>query len=423
LPAARAFTGMGNAGLFQRWIRFNGVGALGSGLQLALVAVLVRAGGVHYLWATAAGIEAAVLHNFCWHECWTWADRRAGRGSGVARRLLRFHAANAVISLAGSLMLTRVLTGSLGADPIAANIASILACGALNFGASEWLVFRRAAAAAVLVLTVQPMFAAAPGEDAGSVDLRAHTVQAWKAYEQRVDMRYEGATATAAPFFALDAFGAMDWRSTATRGTVAMSRIEASRPGDGEPAIEDGKIHHWAGAIFVPGVSMERLLKQLADLAGHEQQHYEDVLASRLLAHDNDRYRIYMKIRRSKVITVTYNTEHDVQYRHLGSSRASARSVATKIAQLDDAGTPQERELKAGSDSGYLWRLNAYWRYEAINGGVLIECESVSLSRAIPFVLRPFATGAVEGVARESLERTLVGLRRYLTAQQVGQKQ
>jgi putative flippase GtrA len=408
---------MGTSGLFQRWIRFNGVGALGSGLQLAVVAFLVRAAGVHYLWATAAGIEAAVLHNFCWHERWTWAERRAGRGTAVARRLVRFHAANAAISLAGSLMLTRVLTGSFGADPIAANIVSILACGALNFGASEWLVFRRAAAAAVIVLTVQPMFAAAPDADLGSVDLRAHTLQAWNTYEQRVDLRYDGAGAATAPFFALDAFGAKDWRATATRGVVAMSRIESSRPGDGEPAIEDGKIHHWAGAIFVPGVSVDGLLKALADLAGQEQRHYEDVLASRLLARDNDHYRIYMKLRRSKIITVTYNTEHDVKYRRLGSSRATARSVATRIAQLDNAGTPQERELKVGSDSGYLWRLNAYWRYEAVNGGVLIECESVSLSRAIPFVLRPFATGAVEGVARESLERTLVGLRRYLTAQ------
>ena len=87
MPADRAFTDMGNAGLFQRWIRFNGVGALGSGLQLALVAVLVRAAGVHYLWATAAGIEAAVLHNFCWHECWTWADRRTGHDCGWRRWL------------------------------------------------------------------------------------------------------------------------------------------------------------------------------------------------------------------------------------------------------------------------------------------------------------------------------------------------
>ena len=144
------------------------------------------------------------------------------------------------------------------------------------------------------------------------------------------------------------------------------------------------------------------------------------MLASRLLSRDNDRYRIYMKLRRSKIITVTYNTEHDVQYRHLGGSRATARSVSTRIAQLDNAGTPQEREQKVGSDSGFLWRLNAYWRYEAVNGGVLIECESVSLSRGIPLLLRPFATGAVEGVARESLERTLVGLRRYLTTAPAG---
>src|SRR4029453_15775375 len=128
---------MGNTGLFQRWIRFNGVGALGSGLQLAVVALLIRAAGVHYLWATAVGIEAAVLHNFCWHERWTWAERRSGRAGGAALRLLRFHAANALISLAGSLMLTRLLTGSLGADPIAANIVSILAWGALNCGARQ----------------------------------------------------------------------------------------------------------------------------------------------------------------------------------------------------------------------------------------------------------------------------------------------
>jgi putative flippase GtrA len=407
---------MGDIGLFQRWIRFNGVGALGTGLQLALVGVLVRAGGVHYLWATAIGIEAAVLHNFCWHECWTWRDRRTDRRTGLAVRLLRFHAANASISLAGSLMLTRVLTGSLGVDPIAANIVSILACGALNFGASEWLVFRRATAAALIVLTVQPLMAAAPEEALDAVDLRAHTLQAWTAYEQRVDARHAAAAATGSPWFALDAFGVKDWRATAGKGGVAMSRIGAARPGEGQPAVEDGKIHHWTGAIFVPGLTVDRLMKRLADLAGQEQRHYEDVLASKLLAHEGDRYRIFMKLRRSKIITVTYNTEHDVQYRRVGASRAAARSVATRIAQLDDAGTPQERELKIGSDSGYLWRLNAYWRYEATDGGVLIECESVSLSRAIPFVLRPFATGAVEGVARESLERTLTGLRRYLVA-------
>ena len=403
-------------GLFERWIKFNGVGALGAGLQLATVAVLVRLAGLHYLPATAIGVELAVLHNFCWHERWTWQDRPAGSSSRLAGRLFRFHAANALISLVGSLVLTRILTGSLSIDPLASNIASILVCSAANFGASEWLVFRRAVVIALIALASPPLHAEAPATDLAAVDLRPHTVKAWTAYEQLVDGRYHSSPAAGAPAFALDAFGVKDWRATASKGGVAMSRIAAARPGDAPPSVDDGKIHHWAGAIFVPGITVDRLLQQLSELAGQEQRYYEDVLASRLLAHDGDRYRIFMKIRRSKFITVTYNTEHDVVYRRLSPTRASARSVATRIAQLDDAGTPQERELTVGSDGGYLWRLNAYWRYEATDGGVLIECESVSLSRAIPLVLRPFATGAVEGVARESLERTLGGLRKYLTA-------
>jgi hypothetical protein len=116
-------------------------------------------------------------------------------------------------------------------------------------------------------------------------------------------------------------------------------------------------------------------------------------------------------------VNATYNSDHTVEYRRLGPARATARSASTRIAQLDDPGTPQERERKVGSDSGYLWRLNAYWRYEAVNNGVLIECESVSLSRGVPTLLRPFITGVVEGLARESLERTLSGLRSLLIGQ------
>jgi putative flippase GtrA len=407
--------------MLQRWVRFNGVGALGIAVQLVTLAWLVRGTSVHYLVATVIAVEAAVLHNFWWHERWTWRHRPAGTAGRVAQRLLRFHLLNGVISLTGNLGIMRMLTGSLDVDPVAANIVAIIVCSLVNFGASEWLVFRRSAVAALFLLAVQPIASAAPGEppsaatDMVSADLLPHTVQAWDRYEQRVSGRYDQASASATPFFAHDAFGVSGWRAAAARGEVPMSRFDRPRPGEAEIAVSDGKIHHWAGAIFIPNTSIDAVMKRLADLAGHEQNHYEDVLASRLISRENDHYRIFMKIRRTKVITVTYNTEHDVQYRRLGTARASARSVGTRIAQLDDVGTPQEHEMKIGSDGGYLWRLNAYWRYEAVNGGVLIECESVSLSRGIPTLLRLFVTRAAEGVARESLERTLFGLRKYLT--------
>ena len=184
------------------------------------------------------------------------------------------------------------------------------------------------------------------------------------------------------------------------RGDVAD---RAPQPGDGEPTSPDGKIHHWAGAVFVPGITVDgRAASSSPSSPARSPQHYEDVIASRLIARDGDAPDV-PEAAAAKVVTV------DLQHRARGRVPAvrrdarRGRSVATRIAKLADAGTPQEREKPAGSDSGYLWRLNAYWRYEAVNGGVLIECESVSLSRAVPVLLRPFITGMVEGVARESL--------------------
>ena len=132
-----------------------------------------------------------------------------------------------------------------------------------------------------------------------------------------------------------------------------------------------------------------------------------DVLASKILEDRGDTLRVYLKLTRKELITVTYNTEHLVELTRHGPGRASSRSVATKIAELADAGTPREREKPAGSDLGLLWRLNAYWWYEEVPGGVLVECESLSLSRGIPLLLKPFASGTVDRIARESMARTL----------------
>lgn len=409
-----------------RWLRFNGVGALGIAVQLAMLMALVRGAGADYLWATAIAVEAAVLHNFCWHERWTWRHRPSASAAGLLGRLARFHLVNGAISMAGNLAVVGLLTGRLGLDPLVANIVAILCCALVNFAASEVIVFTRVAAVPLVLVLAQPITttslnAAAPAaSEMLAVDLQAATLKAWTAYDQRVDGRYQDATAASTPFFALDAFAVANWRATVRAGDVAMARMERARPSDADLDVPDGKIHHWTGAIFVPRTTVAAVLGRLAALAGAESAHYPDVIASKRLSAEPDRYRLYLKLQRSKVITATYNTEHEVVYRRLGTSRAAARSVATRIAELDEAGTPREREKPIGADSGYLWRLNAYWRYEAVDGGVLIECESISLSRAVPRLLRPFISGVVEGLARESLERTLTGLRTVLQKHEQG---
>lgn len=132
----------------KRWLKFNFVGAVGVGVQLAALSLLVSGLGMHYLAATALAVEAAVLHNFLWHERYTWADRPHAGWRGRAQRLLRFHLSNGAVSLAGNLVLMRVLVGSAGLPYLPANLITIAACGLLNFFLSDWFVFRGAPAKA-----------------------------------------------------------------------------------------------------------------------------------------------------------------------------------------------------------------------------------------------------------------------------------
>lgn len=123
-----------------RFLRFNGVGVAGFVLQITLLTVLVSF-GVHYLVATALAVEAAILHNFFWHERWTWSDRPAG-GRARLLRLGRFHALNGMVSLAGNLLLMRLFVGAFGMPPIPANLLSVLACAAINYFGSDRVVFK-----------------------------------------------------------------------------------------------------------------------------------------------------------------------------------------------------------------------------------------------------------------------------------------
>ena len=122
-----------------RWAKFNFVGALGMGLQLAALAVFARWLGGHYLFATAAAIELTLLHNFAWHVRYTWRDRR--RDSAVPGQLLRFHLSNGLVSMAGNLLLMHVLMGVAGLPLLPANCVAILCCSLVNFYLGDDWVF------------------------------------------------------------------------------------------------------------------------------------------------------------------------------------------------------------------------------------------------------------------------------------------
>ena len=96
-----------------------------------------------------------------------------------------------------------------------------------------------------------------------------------------MDERYQRATAN--PFFAGDAFGRSPaWRKDAVgRRDADVPAARPPAPGAPEPDVPDGRIHHWVGAIFVPGVTVTQVVKYLVAHAGQESGSYDDVIASR----------------------------------------------------------------------------------------------------------------------------------------------
>jgi putative flippase GtrA len=127
-------------GFLRRWLKFNTVGAIGIAVQLTALALLRGLLGVNYLMATALAVEAAVLHNFVWHERWTWRDRKSPHGA-VLWRLLRFNLSNGLVSIVTNLVLMRLLVGRLHMQYLLANLLSIAVGSLANFFLSDWFVF------------------------------------------------------------------------------------------------------------------------------------------------------------------------------------------------------------------------------------------------------------------------------------------
>ncbi len=125
----------------RRWLKFNTVGAIGIVVQLGCLAALKTGLGVNYMAATAIAVEIAVLHNYVWHELWTWRDRRQGSRLG---RLIRFNLSNGAVSIVVNLVFMRLLVGALHVPYLVANMVAIAAGSLANFLSGEFFVFRRA---------------------------------------------------------------------------------------------------------------------------------------------------------------------------------------------------------------------------------------------------------------------------------------
>jgi putative flippase GtrA len=121
-----------------RWLKFNAVGAGGIAVQLLTLTLLKSGLRLDYLVATALAVEAAVIHNYLWHERFTWADR-TGRGSWA--RFAKFNLTTGLFSMVGNVLVMKALVGAAHLNYFVANILTIATCSIMNFLVSDRFVF------------------------------------------------------------------------------------------------------------------------------------------------------------------------------------------------------------------------------------------------------------------------------------------
>lgn len=128
-----------------RWLKFNFVGAVGVLVQLIALTFYRSVFHFDYLIATGLAVETAVIHNFLWHERFTWRDRPSAHARESLGRFIKFNATNGAVSILGNLLIMRALVGGLGINYVLANLVAVAACSVVNFLLSDRVVFERGA--------------------------------------------------------------------------------------------------------------------------------------------------------------------------------------------------------------------------------------------------------------------------------------
>ncbi len=201
------------------------------------------------------------------------------------------------------------------------------------------------------------------------------------------------------------------------QGQIHIEQLETKD--DGKPIrISGGMVHHWVGVMFVPGATLAQVAAVLQDYDHHKDIYAPDVRQSKLLEREVDEARIYYQLYRKTIVTVVINANFDVHFATDGPARGLSRSYSTRMAEVENFGTPQQRELPFGNDHGYLWRLDSYWRIEEKDGGAYVQLESIALSRNIPLIFAWLVNPLTKSLPRAVISNLLTATRKAVVSRE-----
>ncbi len=241
---------------------------------------------------------------------------------------------------------------------------------------------------------------------AGRCEVPAAATASFNAYVGKVETRLAGQHRSPNGFLASAARVAQT-DARLRKGELIIEHLTPANEADVPGAL----LHHWRGTAFVRGATVADFERLMKNFSGYPQRFSPQVVQAQVLSPHNgripDQFRAMMRVRQHHVITVVMDTSYEVTFGQLDAQHGYSASRSTRISEIASPGTAKEHALSDGEEHGFLWRQNIYWSYEERDGGLYMQVESISLTRAIPaglgWIVRPY----VESVPRESLEFTL----------------
>jgi hypothetical protein len=234
-----------------------------------------------------------------------------------------------------------------------------------------------------------------------AANLKPEIVEQFNDYIREVETRF-------APRFRAEDFLWSD-QSPKTRDRVAAGQI-AVEPAKNNGLIEihGGMIQDWQGAVFIKGAKLDSVLQVVQDYANHPKYYSPDVVTSKVVSHTGNHWLVVMRTLKTKLfLSDVLEAENDITFENLNATKVYSIAKSTRIQEVANPGKGDEHLLPEGHDRGLLWRLYGYWFYEERDGGVYVECESVTLTRDVPFGMGAVVAPVIRNVPGESLRSSL----------------
>jgi hypothetical protein len=242
------------------------------------------------------------------------------------------------------------------------------------------------------------------------VQLNPRTVEAFDAYIHDAETEMEQTLHGSGPFL---------WSQQTPERVQKVDRgqvVAQFWSGQGPVKVPKGLIHDWIAAAFIPDSNIREIFAVIQEYDNHKNTYKPEVIDSKLISRDNNDFQIYLRLLKKKIISVVLDTDHEVHYCPVDQTRWVCRSYTTRIAEVENAGSREERVLQPDTGYGFLWRLYSYWRFEERDAGVVVECRAISLTRDVPFGLGWAIEPIIEKLPKESLINTLEATRQALHA-------